>query len=993
MSRRLFISLLLLAGAFSVAVAQLPRHSVSGRVISRTDGRPVEYATVYLGDNDLWAITDRQGNFTVRNVPQGQVQLKVQCLGYDTRRMGLRVDHNVTGLRIQLRESNLSLDEVVVTAKRKTEDATTSYIIDRAALDNQQIINLSDIMTLMPGGKTVNSSLMNDQRMALRSGDAEKGNASFGTAVEMDGQRVQNNAEMGETAGVSTRNISSTNIESVEVVPGIPSVEYGDLSNGIVKVNTRRGKTPYEVNFSTNPYTKQIAVSKGFNIGAGILNTSLEHTRSYSDQASPYTAYQRNTLALNYQQTFNQKHTPLRLNLNLNGNIGGYNSKADPDEFVDTYTKVRDHVVRGNFTLDWLLNQKWITNLHLSGNFSIADKLRTTYMNDNNSATQPQIHAREAGYFIATEYDEDPSAPIILGPTGYWYVKSFRDNKPVSYALKMKADWSRTWGRVKNKLLLGAEWTSTGNEGRGAYYEDMRYAPTWREYRYDELPYMNNYSFYGEEKFTLPTSRISSLQIMAGLRSDVTSIRNSVYGTASSLSPRVNLKHVFWERRHDWFLSGLNVYGGWGKSVKLPSFEVLYPSPAYADRIAFTPGSTADNKAFYAYSVTPFTSQRNPDLRWQYNHQWELGAEVETSVATLSLAAFFTKMHNPYIRTSIFEPFTYLYTGQAALENDFPIAVANRQYSIDRQTGVVTVTDRTGAVAATTLSYKVRNTFQETPTYTNGSPIYRSGLDWILDFRRIPLLRTSVRLDGNFYHYHGVEHSLIASQPSGAMYMSDGETPYQYVGHYHGTAVYGSESVAYATVPNGSLKNTWNTNLTLTTHVPRIRLIVTLRIETTLYDYRHSLSEGIDGTSRGYVLDDPADNFGTPHNAAVRDRYVAIYPEYYSTWDRPGELIPFAEKFIWARYNDQDLYNDLAKLVVKTNYNYNLNPDQISAYVSANINITKEIGRHVSVSFLANNFLNSMAKVKSRQTGLRTTIYNGGYIPPFYYGLSVRLKL
>lgn len=55
--------------------------------------------------------------------------------------------------------------------------------------------------------------------------------------------------------------------------------------------------------------------------------------------------------------------------------------------------------------------------------------------------------------------------------------------------------------------------------------------------------------------------------------------------------------------------------------------------------------------------------------------------------------------------------------------------------------------------------------------------------------------------------------------------------------------------------------------------------------------------------------------------------------------------------------------------------------------------MTKEIGRHVSVSFLANNFLNSLQKVKHSRTGLRTTIYNTGYITPFYYGLSVRIKI
>ena len=153
------------------------------------------------------------------------------------------------------------------------------------------------------------------------------------------------------------------------------------------------------------------------------------------------------------------------------------------------------------------------------------------------------------------------------------------------------------------------------------------------------------------------------------------------------------------------------------------------------------------------------------------------------------------------------------------------------------------------------------------------------------------------------------------------------------------------------------------------------------------------MSEGLGSETRGYVLENAADYFGKPYTGKERDCYVALWPDYYTTRDNPDVMIPFAERFTWARDNDPNLYNDLAQLVVKSNYNYTLNPDRISSYISGNINITKEIGNHVSISFLANNFWNSMARIKNRQTGLRTTIYNAGYIPPFYYGLSVRVKL
>ena len=70
-----------------------------------------------------------------------------------------------------------------------------------------------------------------------------------------------------------------------------------------------------------------------------------------------------------------------------------------------------------------------------------------------------------------------------------------------------------------------------------------------------------------------------------------------------------------------------------------------------------------------------------------------------------------------------------------------------------------------------------------------------------------------------------------------------------------------------------------------------------------------------------------------------------------------------------------------------------MNANRISGYYSANLSITKEIGDHVSVSFYANNFLNNMNTVHSSQTDLETSLFGSSYIPSYYYGLSLRLKL
>lgn len=983
MVQKLFVMMLVLGFSLEVKAKD---YVLSGKVVDAGDGQPVEYASILIAESGLWAITDNKGTFTIKNVKAGKTTLTVQCLGYRKHTWPMAINRDVLDLTLRIQQESLKLEGVIITAKRIQDEATTSYTIGRTTLDNQQILNIGDLSTLLPGGKTVNPSLINDNRLSLRSATQEKGNASFGTAIEVDGMRLDNNAVTGETMSASTRTVSASNIESVEVVTGIPSVEYGDLSNGIVKVNTRKGKSPFIIEGKLNQHTHQIALNKGFDLGGklGILNTSLEHARSFSDAASPYTAYQRNILSLNYSNTFFQDVAPLTLSVGVTGNIGGYNSEADPDEELDDYKKVRDNVVRGNIHLQWLPGKSWLTNISLSGTFSLTDRKSESYTSTASASTQPYIHTREEGYFIAD-----------LSPTGYWYVLGYNDSKPASWSVKLKANnnirFSVAGKQWLSRLLVGVEYAGSKNYGRGTYYDDMRYTPTWREYRYDQLPAMNNMALYAEEKLSIPTTRLSTFELTAGLRDDVTLIGGSEYGTVSSLSPRVNSRYIFWRRQRKRWINELVLHAGWGKSVKLPSFQVLYPSPSYADRLAFASTSTAENKSYYAYHTLPSQAMYNPDLQWQYTHQTDIGVEMDIKGTRINISAFHHKTFHSYMSTDIYTPMTYLYTPPSAL-NGVGISVENRRFSIDRQTGIVTVSDVTGTVADRQLTGTERSTYAVSNQYVNATPISRYGLEWIVDFAPIKALLTQIRLDGNYYYYKGIDDVLYADIPLGVNSNMTGNQLYQYVGYYRGSNVTSTNYSANAAIANGSLSRQLNLNLTLTTHIPRIRLIVSARVESSLYNYRRQLSEFSDGT-RGIILENSSDYFGKPYDGSTENKYIALYPEYYSTWDNPDQLIPFAEKFLWAKDNDQTLYNDLAKLVVRSNYPYVMNPNRLSCYYSANLSVTKEIGDYVSVSFYANNFFNTMKKVHSSQTDLETSLFSSGYVPSYYYGLSLRLKI
>ncbi len=959
--------------------------TVSGKVVAHKTGVPIEFALVSIPEQGLWTTTNEKGQFHFNKVVKGKVAISISCLGFVKIDAELDTGKDENNLVYYLNPDNLLLGEVTITAQKKTDELSTSYLIDRNAINNLQIISISDILSLLPGEQTNGAkSLIAEQRIALRSqGASELDNPSLGTAIEVDGVRLSNNSTFQTTSstgieGVGSRNIAVGNIESIEVITGVPSVEHGDLNSGLIKINTKQGKSPLQVEVVAKPLIKSYSANKGFDLGnrRGVLNASLEYSRSIGDRSSPYTTYVRNAFGLTYRKSFREEYQPIELTVGVNGNFGGYNSESDPDYFSDTYLKQRDHTLRGNIRMKWLINQSWITGLEFATAANYSDKKHEEQINKSSSSSVASIHALESGYYIATNYDDNPDAPIYLIPAGYWYQLKYDEDKPVSYSAELKANWNKKIGKTNSYLKVGSEFARSGNYGRGEFYADKRYAPTYREFRYDQQPFVDNISFYAEEKLTLLLWQ-KPLQLQAGIRSDVAFIKGSEYGTVSSISPRFNSKFLLIKERAG-ILKNFELHAGWGDAVKLPTAKILFPIPSYSEYIAFASPTMADGTTFSAYNTMMRKPTYNPGLQWQRSRKLEIGAQSELSFANISVNVFHDKIYNPYKQTNIYSPFSYKFTSQAAL-NDCLIPESNRVYGIDQNSGVVTVSDKTGVYASQDLAYTTKEVLKSGDFYTNGSSVVKNGLEWIADFKPVRSLRTSFRFDGNYFYYKGLDETIEQYSPTTTM--SDGSN-YKYVGFYPG----GNQNA------NGSITKRLSSNLTITTHIPVIRFIISVRLEACFYDYAQNLSE-YTNSQRSFVIEHKDDYEGSSSDIYAGDQFVAMYPLYYLSFSDMNTKIPFAEKFLWAKENDKALYNDLSKLVMKSNYNYYFNAAKYSDYFSTNISLTKEIGDKISITFQANNFYNSMQKIKSSQTGYLSTAYGSGKIPSFYYGLACRLKL
>ena len=975
--------------------------TVSGTVTDKDTGDPVEFATIVIEASEQWAVADAKGRFSIRNVSASKSVVTVDCLGYVTWSKEIVLTKDVPNLRIQLNADNLSLESAVVTAKEDGNSAATARTIDKTALDHVQLMNVSDIASMLPGGATKDPSLTSDQQIALRAGSGESGSAAFGTAIEVDGVRLSNNASFtnsslsgrsGSVSGASTNNIASSNIESIEVITGVPSVEYGDMSSGVVKINTRKGKTPWSLTMSTSPKTKQVSLSKGFGFGVsesgaprGVLNASAEYTRSVSEPMSPYTSYDRKQLSLTYSNLYNTgilADMPLRLSAGVSGNLGGLDNRADPDKMLESFLTRRDNSVRANLSLNWLLSLPWITNVELNASAVYSDKLERENSNYHRSATTVALHTTEQGYYIAAPYTEGGDASAVMLEKGYFYNIMAIDDRPLNTKVTLKANWTKNIGKVNNKVKVGADWTTDKNFGVGEYTEDMSTAPSYREWRFCDVPAMHNVGVYAEDNFMLNFDKDSRLNLIAGLRNDNTVIPGSVYGTTSSLSPRFNAKFTaFTPKTHDRELfRELSFRAGWGVAVKQPSFSVLYPTPSYLDISVFKSTADANNVIHEAYYVMPRTIEYNADLRWQRNRQAELGFEVDIAGNRISLAAFHTLTVDAYNKGTGYDPFSYHLTTAASVQG-MDIPAENRIYSVNPLNGTITVSDRTGALPSVEAPYVERNQLVSRYFEDNDdNPVRRYGLEWVIDFKRIKPINTTIRLDGTYYSYRSVYTDLVQYSPT-TQGSYDGSL-YKYVGWYVG----GNGN------SNGTETSSVKSNLTITTHIPKVRMIVSLKLEASLYSHSRYLSEYADGSERSKVISDRTDLLSLS-GASIYDGpcYSVTWPDYYSSYDDPTPR-PFAEALLAAKQNgDVALYTDLSKLVVaNTTYNYTFLSDNISPYFGANISVTKEIGDLASISFYANNFFNNHSLVYSSKTGNWTSV--SSRIPKFYYGLTVRFK-
>jgi hypothetical protein len=274
-----------------VVQAQEPG-SVTGVVRDAATGAPIAGVLVRVDGLARSGLTNEAGRFLLLRVPPGPHVLLVERLGYAPLRVAVQVPAGSTLVRdVLIAEQALRLPGVVVTADpraRARGELGTASVIDREAIQHQTASSLAGVLELVPGVAASPPGLDGVQQIALRavptsgvlsqqSGGAAIGQlASFGTLIVLDGVPLSNNANLqslgprGELGfptaaggGIDLRALPASTIERVEVIRGIASARYRDLTQGAIVVDTRAGTVRPVLSGKRDPRTGEGSVIAG----------------------------------------------------------------------------------------------------------------------------------------------------------------------------------------------------------------------------------------------------------------------------------------------------------------------------------------------------------------------------------------------------------------------------------------------------------------------------------------------------------------------------------------------------------------------------------------------------------------------------------------------------------------------------------------------------------------------------------------------------------
>ena len=589
---------------FCVLVLLLPLQAqaqrkgrLAGKVIDFLDGRPVAGALVTIQGTTLSTLTDKNGKFSF-DLPEGKVGISIHKAGYLTTNYQ---DIVITAGKITTYKCECVLGDEkeniffsiggITVLERKDlipDKIETTHEISSAEIEHQLSTNLGDILDIVPGiERTKAPGLSAKTQVELRGSGAvqDAETARFGTKIMIDDITISNNANLqsgtgtsygatGTTAGsgIDLRTIPADNIENVEVVTGIPSAEYGDLTTGLVKVKTKKGRQPHRLKIKSNPDTKE------GNFSGGILwkRTGLSYNANYAyserDIRRDGDEYSRYSGQLTARNDFLGDRLSMMNKFYYTGTHDEQNLDVDDPLSIETYNRDKTFIF-GN-SIDFKPTSD--TKLEWTGSINYTKR---------NSYQQKLVGADTR---VLTDAMEEGTFPGFFD-AGAYLSRIWTNGKEYNVSGKLNFRYDFGTGAYDHSMLAGSEYNFDDNVGDGKTFNILK--PPYgnlgqRPLSFDAVPGLSTASVYFEDEVS-GSLRMRPWSLNLGFRYemynpeklDLAALFNedgvvkSKNGTF--FNPRVRFKYEL--------AADTQVRFGWGKSSKMPMMTRIFQGPEYID--------------------------------------------------------------------------------------------------------------------------------------------------------------------------------------------------------------------------------------------------------------------------------------------------------------------------------------------------------------------------------------------------------------------------
>ncbi|MDO5341262.1 MAG: TonB-dependent receptor [Bacteroidia bacterium] len=211
-------------------------NTVKGFVYETTTGEPMMFANVYLEGTTLGATTDLNGYFSITRIPDGNYNVMVTMVGFDTIQDPISLKNNqILTKKYNLKEASIQLEAVNVTADKieaRTETKTSVVNITPKTITKIPSVggqaDLAQYLQVLPG-----VVFTGDQGGQLYI----RGGSPIQNKVLLDGMVVYNPFHSIGLFSVFDTDI----IRNAEVYTGGFGAEYGGRVSSVMDISTRDG--------------------------------------------------------------------------------------------------------------------------------------------------------------------------------------------------------------------------------------------------------------------------------------------------------------------------------------------------------------------------------------------------------------------------------------------------------------------------------------------------------------------------------------------------------------------------------------------------------------------------------------------------------------------------------------------------------------------------------------------------------------------------------